>query len=215
MRDLVVIGAGGFGRETIDTVLAINDVSPTWRLLGVVDDALSNQNAHRLKALGVPYLGALHSLPEGSAVAVAVGDPSVRRSIVQRLEGRVDFPSLLHPSTIIGSSFWHGVGLIILAGVSIGTNVAAGDHVHLNAHAVLGHDAVLDDYVSVNPNATVSGEVHIGAATLVGAGSVVLQGLAVSKDSTVGAGACVTHDVAAPQTLVGIPARPLARKRNS
>lgn len=206
MLPLVVIGAGGFGRETIDVVRAINEVSPTWDLVGVVDDNPSPANLDRLARLDVPHLGGLSTIPDGAAVVVAVGSPSTRRRIVASLSTH-DFPSLIHPSTLEGSEFRHGPGLVVLGGVSIGTNVTLGEHVHLNAHAVIGHDAHCDDFVSVNPNATVSGECTIGSGTLLGASSTVLQQVSIGPDATVGAGSCVLRDVPAGQVVKGVPAR--------
>ena len=57
------MGAGGFGRETIDLVESLNaaarDLSeePAWRLLGVVDDNPNEKNLARLRATAVPFLG--------------------------------------------------------------------------------------------------------------------------------------------------------------
>lgn len=209
MRELVIIGAGGFGRETLDVVHAINATSPAWQVIGVIDDAPSDTNLARLSARGVPHLGGMARLPPAVDVAVAVGDPATRSMLVASLEGRGHHsPSLVHPSALIGSELQHGEGLVVLGGVSIGTNVALGAHVHLNAHAVIGHDARLCDFVSINPNATVSGECTVGPRTLVGASSTILQQLAIGADTTVGAAACVARDVAASTTVVGVPARP-------
>lgn len=210
-RDLVIIGAGGFGRETLDVVRAINDVTPTWRVVGFIDDGPSTTNRERLEALSIPHLGGLGSIPEGIAVAVAIGDPSTRRAVVNVLADRHPFPALIHPRTLRGSQVRHGEGLIVLGGVSLGTNITLGDHVHINAHAVIGHDARLDDFVSVNPNATVSGECVVGALSLLGAASTVLQGLTVGTGVTLGAAACLTRDSPDHVTLVGIPAYPLER----
>lgn len=207
MRDLVIVGAGGFGRETIDTVRAINLVKPTWRIVGVVDDSPSVENLKRLNTLGLNHLGGLEALPGGAAVALCVGSPDARSRLAARLGDGVETPSLIHPSTTTGSLFRHGVGLITLAGVSIGTNVQVGNHVHLNAHAVIGHDCRLGDLISVNPNATVSGDVCIHSAALVGASSTVLQGLCIGADAVVGAGACVVRDVPPRLTVKGVPAR--------
>lgn len=214
MRPLVVVGAGGFGRETIDVVRAINEVSPTWDLLGVVDDNPSPANLDRLARLDVPHLGGLELIPSGVAVAVAVGSPSTRRRIVTSLAPH-DFPSLIHPSTLEGSEFGHGRGLVVLGGVSIGTNVTLGEHVHLNAHAVIGHDARCDDFVSVNPNATISGGCTIGSGTLLGANSTVLQQISIGHDATVGAAACVTRNLPGDCTVVGVPAHPLTKDKSA
>lgn len=208
MRDLVIIGAGGFGRETIDVVRSANAESPTWDVVGIIDSAPSEINLARLTALGIRHLGDLASIPQGVDVAVAIGNPSTRARIVADLSGGShSFPALIHPSATIGSEFSHGEGLIVLAGVSIGTNVSLGDHVHLNGHAILGHDARCEDFVSINPNATLSGDTTVASRTLIGATATVLQGLSIGTGCTVGAGSVVTVDVPPLATVMGVPAR--------
>jgi len=213
---IVVVGAGGFGREVLDVVVAVNAAGgDQWKILGVVDDSPSDLNRDRLDALGVQYLGgldALAGLPIDANVAVGVGSPQARQEIVARLDAwGLTSPSLLHPTAVVGSNVEIGAGMIACAHASIGTNVRLGRHVHLNPHAVIGHDAVLQDFVSINPNATISGECEIGTGALVGAAAVVLQGVSVGSNSVLGAAACLVEDAAANDTLVGVPARPLVR----
>ena len=38
VRELVVVGAGGFGRETVEAVRALNAAGARWRLAGYLDD---------------------------------------------------------------------------------------------------------------------------------------------------------------------------------
>lgn len=216
MKDLVIIGAGGFGRDTIDTVRAINEQQSRWNLLGVVDDSPTELNLERLGALDVPCIGGVDTIPSSVAVAVGVGRPSTRRRLAEIIGQRGHaFPALIHPSCTVGSQLTHGGGMIALAGVSIGANVTLGQHVHLNAHAVLGHDARLGDHVSVNPNATVSGECLIQDETLIGASSTILQGLTLGRHVTIGASACVTRSVPDGTVAVGVPAQPLQKGQSA
>lgn len=220
-QDLVVVGAGGFGRETVDVVAALNATAlnlgeePTWHLLGVVDDDPSEKNLARLRATGVPFLGGtemLVRLDHPPAAAIGVGLPGARRRLSQQLhEAGVTTPALVHPRAVVSPNVTVPEGTIVLAFASVGTHVTLGRHVHLNPHAVIGHDTTLGDFTSVDPNATVSGECQIGSGTLVGAGAVVQQGLWVGEDVTIDAAACVTGNVAPGMIVSGIPARPSPR----
>lgn len=206
MRPIVIVGAGGFGRETLDVVAALGN---SVRLAGVLDDAPSEANLQRLHDRGASYLGTIDEwLGRGddAEYAVAVGNPAVRRALVSRFAGRVP-ATLVHPSAGFGAASVLGTGVIVCAGVQVSTNVRLGSHVHLNPNATIGHDSVLGDYVSVNPAATISGDCDVRSGTLVGAGAVVLQGLTVGTDAVVGAAACVVRDVPAGTTVKGVPAR--------
>lgn len=213
MSPLVVVGAGGFGRETIDVVDAINTARPgSLQVLGVVDDSPSALNLRRLAARGLVHLGSVDIwLEEGDQQAnyvIAVGDPAVRRKLAEKFDaaGR-RATTLVHPSAIIGSLCIMGFGTVICAGVQISTNVSLGAHVHLNPSVTIGHDTVLRQFVSVNPAATVSGECVVGEGALLGAASVVLQQLTLGAGAVVGAAACVVRDVAEHTVVRGVPAR--------
>lgn len=207
-RPLVVVGAGGFGREALDVAEAMNEMNPTWDVLGVVDDSPSRVNLERLAARGVGHLGGLDAIPAEAAVSIGVGSPAARRTIHELFAERdFAFASLVHPTALMGSEVRAADGAVICAGVSVGTNVTLGRHVHLNPHAVIGHDTILGDHVSVNPNATISGDCVIEDEVLIGAGAVVLQGLHVGRGAVVGGAACVVAGVTAGATVMGVPAR--------
>ncbi|WP_424936876.1 MULTISPECIES: NeuD/PglB/VioB family sugar acetyltransferase [Bacteria] len=210
--DFVIVGAGGFGRETIDTYLAARAVGTTsLNLLGVIDDSPSPIAEDLLTRMGVAHLGTAEEfferVREVQAI-IAIGDPAARAGIARRWRGRMTpAEPLVHPTAVVGTLTRLGRGSVVCAGAIVSTNVLLGVSVHLNPGTVIGHDAVLDDFVSVNPGAVVSGAVRVRRESLVGAGSCVLQGLTVGANATVGASACVTKDVEPGRTVKGVPAR--------
>jgi len=213
MQAVVVIGAGGFGRETLDVIEAVNRAAtrPIFEIVGVVDDAPSALDQERLAARGIAWIGTIHAWLAEKTTAqflIGIGNPIVRTAIDARLisAGRVA-ATVIHPNATIGSRSVIGAGTIVCSGAEISTNVTLGANAHINPNATVGHDTVLADCVSINPGAVVSGDVSIGPQTLIGAAAVILQGLSVGTRCVVGASACVTRDVADESTIKGVPAR--------
>jgi serine O-acetyltransferase len=54
--------------------------------------------------------------------------------------------------------------------------------------------------------------VNIGDGVLVGTGAQILQYINIGENAVVGSGACVVKDVEPGITVVGIPAKPLAKR---
>lgn len=211
---IIVIGGGGFGRETLDVVEALLVAGEPLRLVGVIDSGLREVDRGRLAERGVVFLGTeaewLPTAAGDERFVVAIGSPRIRAAVVHRFaKAGLRAATLIHPRAVIGSQVIIGEGVVITSGVQVSTNVSIGDHVHLNPASIVGHDATLASFVSVNPGAIVSGNVVVETGTLLGAGSVVLQGLTVGAGATVGAAACVTKDVTAETVVVGVPARAL------
>lgn len=212
MIRLVVVGAGGCGRETLDVIGAVNQQRDMHLdVVGVVDDGPRDQDLERLQRRGVRYLGTTHqwlSESDEAGYALGVGNPLARRAVDERwrVAGR-HAVTLVHPHATVGSEATIGEGTVVCSGVQVSTNVVLGRHVHLNPNTTIGHDAVLGDYVSVNPGAIVSGACRIEHGVLLGAGAIVLQGLSVGAGSVVGAAACVVRDVDSERVVRGVPAK--------
>lgn len=209
---LVILGAGGFGRETADVVEAVNAAGkPAFDLLGVVDDNPSAENRQRLTQRGIDYLGTTADLiarKDSPHFVVGIGNPEIRRAIAETLEAAGLRPAtLIHPTATLGSQVTVGAGTVICAGARITTNIRLGRHVHVNPNCTIGHDTVLEDYVSMNPASSISGDCFVRQGALIGVAAVVLNQLTVGAGAVVGGSACVVREVPAGVVVKGVPAR--------
>lgn len=210
MKPLIIIGAGGFGRECHDIVVAMNRAEPMWDFRGFIDDV---EPDHALMARrGATWIGTTADLPHsaGLSYVVGVGAPDVRRRLAVRADEAGLLPAtLIHPAATVGLDVTIGAGSVVCSHVSVTTNVRIGGHVHLNLNCTVGHDASLADFCTVNPGAAISGNVVMETGALVGTNAAILQGLTVCSNAVVGAGAVAVRSVGAGETVVGVPARAL------
>lgn len=206
---LVVVGAGGHGRELLDIIEAINAARPgTWEVLGFVDDGEPDRDL--LTRLATTFLGPLEVLAGLEAnYVIGVGSGSARKLIDQQLiSADLEAASLVHPAALVGSDTAWEPGFVLCGHGSVTTNVRLGRHCHLNRMATIGHDCRIGSYVTINPGSTVSGNVTLGDGVTIGTGASVIQGVTIGAGTTVGAGATVISDLPAGVTAVGVPARP-------
>ncbi|HEY7483813.1 MAG TPA: NeuD/PglB/VioB family sugar acetyltransferase [Streptosporangiaceae bacterium] len=205
-RDLVIVGAGGFARETAQLVAA----HPEWRLKGFADDdpALPGTVVD-----GFPVLGAAKDVTgeQGVQVVVCTGSPrdyGSRARIVARLGLPPDrYATLVHPSVSMSASSSAGPGSVLLAGVVLTASVRLGAHVAVMPHVTLTHDNVVEDFVTIASGVRLGGSVRVGSGAYLGAGALVREGRVIGAGALVGMGSVVTRDIPAGEVWVGSPAR--------
>lgn len=208
MKDIVIIGAGGFGREVAWLIEDINNNNREWHLIGFVDEN-PELIGHHINNYEV--LGDINWLSEQDCYAVcAIGEPRTKKTVLGKLkDSKVKYPILIHPSVIMSDSVEIDEGTIICAGNLITVNINIGKHVIVNLDCTIGHDVNIGDYSTVLPSVNISGAVNIEECTSIGTGTQIIQGLNIGKNTIIGAGAVVVKDLPANCTAVGSPAKPI------
>lgn len=211
MKPIVIAGAGGFGREVCNLIQDINAASPTWRLIGFLDD---DSRALERFSHYPPLLGPIEAYRDldRPAVVCAVGRPALRTAIVDRLnEFDAQWTTLVHPTAVVGVGSTLGAGTIICRGATVTVDVVLGQHVHVNCGAVIGHDARLASYCTLSCFVDICGAVQLGEGVFLGSHASVLPCAKVDSWATVGAGSVVLQRVVAGETVFGVPAKRLCR----
>jgi len=208
-QPLAIFGAGGLGREVLVLVRQLNEVAPTWDLVGFYDDQPpATDLIHGLRYLGTA--DDLNASPTPLAVVVAVGSSRSRTAVVARLTApQLRFPTLIHPG-VACQSYQHlqiGVGCLITQGCILTTDIRLGNHVLLNLGCTVGHDAVLEDFCSLMPHANVGGAAYLEAGVYLGTNATVINQVRMGAGAILGAGAVAVRNLPARCTAVGVPAK--------
>lgn len=205
-KPIVVIGAGGFGREVAWLIADLNKRTPLWDFLGFLDDKSVGNTVE-----GYPIIGNINSLykmnPQPSAV-IAIADAKIRLKLSSdlRREG-VNLATLIHPSVVMSDYVTIGSGSVICAGTIMTTNIHLGISCIVNLGCFMGHDTVLGDCVSMMPATNLAGEVNVGTGSYFGLNACVTNRTSVGEWCIIGAGAAVVDDIPPYSLAVGVPAK--------
>ncbi len=211
MGGIVIVGAGGMGREA---AAWLADLGRDTEVVGFLDD---DARLHGHEVADLPVLGDRGWLSdrthEDLEVVVALGGPAARARVVADLDARgLDLVTVVHPGATVGPRCRIGAGAIVCPGAVLTCDVTLGRAVIVNYGAMVGHDGTVGDHAFLAPGVHLAGQVTIGAQAEVGIGAAVIQGVTVGERAVVGAGAVVIREVAADTTVVGVPARPLTER---
>jgi sugar O-acyltransferase (sialic acid O-acetyltransferase NeuD family) len=207
MRDIAIVGAGGFAREVEMLIAQINDRNDRWNHIGFFDDF-----QHVGKSIGnSKIIGTITDLKniDNLWIVIAIADPKTKKRIIQEIGFKCHFATLVHPDVLIGERVKIGEGTIICAGNIITTDITFGKHVTLNLGCTVGHDTVIEDFCSFMPSVNISGEVLIQESVYVGTGATIINQVEIGSNSIIGAGAVVSKSIPSNCTAVGLPAKPI------
>ncbi len=212
-RELLIFGAGGFGREVASWAGRAHWQDRGFRVAGFIDD---NSQVSELNGFAVLSLEDAAGRHPGASVIATVGDPRVRERLIAKAvaAGLVPTAPLVHPNVEYDhDNVAFGEGVVVCAGSILTVNIVVEPHAQINLDCTVGHDAVVGAYSTLSPGVHISGNVTLEPYSFIGTGAVTVNGfpgrpLTIGTGAVVGAGAVVTKDVAPGITVTGVPARP-------
>ena len=193
---MYLYGAGGHGKAVLDMI--ISDCG--LKVLGVFDDNDSSDilgfSVEKMEFLKFSHKDDFH---------ISIGNNEVRKKISQFLS--VNYPKLIHPSSLISKYSEIGIGTVVMGNASIKAVTTIGKHCIINAGAVIGHDVIIEDYVHIAPNSSIAGFVTIKEGVHFGIGASIIQGVTIGKWAVIGAGAVIIKDAPDYSVVVGNPGK--------
>lgn len=209
IRKIVVIGAGGLGREVAAVIQTY--FSDSFKLIGFIDDGVDQgSEVNSIKVLGgVDWLLAHKS---DVAIVFGIGSPQIRKMIFEKLKGdNFQFPNIIHPNARIHQPQFVqlGKGNVIADGSIITTNVSVGNFNLINLNCTIGHDAEIGDFCSIMPGVNISGGAKLKNLVYIGTGAKLIKATTLHEACIVGAGSVVNTDIPPNKSYAGVPAKEL------
>ena len=206
MQDLVIIGAGVFGREMVRNIRRIErEESGQWNLLGFIDEEATGE------VVGCKVLGKLEDflkMDKHIQFFVADMDGSVRCRIAKICKEAgftgatiIDTKGNRAPGAVVGEGCYIGHMCFLAPATRIG------EFSVLEHGCLIGHDTVLGPYTTFRAGASLGGDSVIGAFTTLGLRSVIINMVNTPDHCDFAAGSCVIKNTNTPGYYEGVPAK--------
>jgi len=209
MKQLLIIGARGWGREIYNMLPECIGYGTDFVMKGFLDDkadALDNMP-------GYPsIIGPVEQYEpqEDDVFICAMGDAHWKKHYVEIvLEKGGKFINIIHNTAENGKNTVIGTGCVICKNAGISCDIRIGDFVTILGYVTLGHDVKVGDYCHLGAGAFMGGGSVLGNTTTIQTNSIILPHVVVGNDCMVGAGAVVIKKVKDGDTVYGNPAKVL------
>lgn len=209
MKHLIIIAAGGFGRETYCSAIEAIGFGTEFDIKGFLDDnpkALDGYEGYP------PIIGTTDNYEpqEDDIFQCAVGNVRTRRFLCEKILAKGgEFLTLIHKTAYLSKNVKVGKGCMILAGARIQCDAKVGDYVIMQPYSILGHDVQVGNWSLINALADCGGMSKVGEMCTINTTAFILPLSKVEDGATVGAESLVLRKVKAGQTVMGVPAKPL------
>ena len=207
MKNLIIIGARGFGREYFNDLRQRENYGKDYIIKGFLDDksdALFNYAGYPPIITSVEN----YEIEKDDIFTCALGDPLFRRKYIEIILTKGgEFIKLISKGSIIHANAKIGKGVMIAHFCNISSDVIIGDYSIVQPYCNIGHDAQIGEYCSLESFSFMGGFSKIGNNVTLHTRSTILPNVKVGDNSIVGASSVVIRNVKDNTTVFGVPAK--------
>ncbi|KFF16716.1 acetyltransferase [Flavobacterium hydatis] len=209
MKNLIIIGARGYGREVHDLAKQCSGYNTEYVLKGFLDDksdALAGfENYPEIISSVESY-----EIQDNDVFVCALGSVKWKKHYVELVLAKGGkFINLIHPSVILNTNAILGNGLIVFMNSNISNDCVIDDFVTIQGFVGLGHDTKLGKWSHLNAYCFTGGFVVLEEEVCLNTRATILPNVIVRKGATVGAASLVIRNVKEGTTVFGVPAKKL------
>jgi sugar O-acyltransferase (sialic acid O-acetyltransferase NeuD family) len=207
MKNLIIIGARGFGREIYNIAIQTKEYNNEWIIKGFLDDksdALNNFQNYPLILSSVEE----YQIEENDIFICALGDVKYKKKYVNIILGKNGkFINIIHPTVNLGVNTKIGIGCIICPFTYISNDVTIGNFNTIQSHSAIGHDSSIGNFNQINALTFFGGFTTLGDDITVNPGAAVLPKTTIGDGAILGINSTILKQVKPNTTVFGTPAK--------
>lgn len=202
-KKVCIFGAGGLGRSVYSLMRMLGEHELLFAFVED-DDCFVSRTIMDIRVLPLSAIQL-----QDFEFLLAIGSPTARQAVANRLGSNVRYASCIHPSVICLEEVIIESGAIIFPSIYLSRNICIGHHAIIMPGTVIGHDVVIGDCFTASANVSIGGHARIGNQVFCGLSSCIKDKISLTDGVVVGMGAVVARTIENSGTYFGNPARRL------
>lgn len=204
---LGIYGAGGQGREVLDSARAVNKPSGQWENIVFIDDVTEQKMVNDTRVYTFEEFSRTFR-DDAAEIIIAVGEPVGRKKLYEKITSAgYALALVIHPTAIVSDYADIRKGAFIGAHSMISCNTLLAENACVQPHAVIGHDATVGAHSVLSGFTIISGHCAIGEQAYIGIGAAVREEVSIGSSTIIGMGSSVICDVPDGVVAFGTPCR--------
>ena len=139
---------------------------------------------------------------------IGIGDVFLRKEINDKY--KLNYITLIHPSSYISNNVKIGKGTLVCAGAIIQTHSNIGDHCIINTKSSVDHHCLLGNFINISPGCTLCSSIKIDNLVFIGASTTIIPEINIGENSIIGAGSLVLKNIKKNRKCYGSPCKEIS-----